>query len=68
MILCGQTHGAMLPPEWVRSIAQVLPVRFGGGKALRWALIAQSAVATYCRASREGFMPRQPALTGNGGE
>jgi hypothetical protein len=31
-------------------------------------LIAEPAAATSNNASREGFMPRQPALTGNGGE
>jgi hypothetical protein len=31
-------------------------------------LIAEPATATSNNASREGFMPRQPALTGNGGE
>jgi hypothetical protein len=32
------------------------------------ALIAEPAAATCINASREGFTPRQPALTGNGGE
>jgi hypothetical protein len=43
-------------------------VRLGGGKVFVWGLIAQSALAAYRDASREGFTPRQPALTGNGGE
>src|SRR6202042_666666 len=37
----------------------------------RWlapALITQPAAAICINASREGFTPRQPALTGNGGE
>src|ERR1700722_18914805 len=38
------------------------------GRWLAPALILEPAAATYINASREGFTPRQPALTGNGGE
>ena len=38
------------------------------GRWLAPALITEPAAATCINASREGFTPRQPALTGNGGE
>jgi hypothetical protein len=35
---------------------------------LSGSMITQPAAAMSINASREGFTPRQPALTGNGGE